>query len=147
MFDYKEYEKECDRIRKDNDELLSLFEDDLTNAGLSSKTIRRHLSNVDFYINEYLLREEPLTIEYGTAKLDTFLGDFFIRKCMWSTPASIKSTAASIKKFYRCMLDHNKLDKKYYDCLCDDIKENLEQWQDECAIYNDPDAPNPFDWF
>ena len=45
------------------------------------------------------------------------------------------------------MLDHNKLDKKYYDCLCDDIKENLEQWQDECAIYNDPDAPNPFDWF
>ena len=147
MFDYEEYEKECDRIRKDNGELLSLFEDDLTNAGLSSKTIRRHLSNVDFYINEYLLREEPLTIEYGTAKLDTFLGDFFIRKCMWSTPASIKSTAASIKKFYRCMLDHSKLDKKYYDCLCDDIKENLEQWQDECAIYNDPDAPNPFDWF
>ena len=147
MFDYKEYEKECDRIRKDNGELLSLFEDDLTNAGLSSKTIRRHLSNVDFYINEYLLREEPLTIEYGTAKLDTFLGDFFIRKCMWSTPASIKSTAASIKKFYRCMLDHNKLDKKYYDCLCGDIKENLEQWQDECAIYNDPDTPNPFDWF
>ena len=147
MFDYKEYEKECDRIRKDNGELLSLFEDDLTNAGLSSKTIRRHLSNVDFYINEYLLREEPLTIEYGTAKLDTFLGDFFIRKCMWSTPASIKSTAASIKKFYKCMLDHSKLDKKYYDCLCDDIKENLEQWQDECAIYNDPDTPNPFDWF
>lgn len=147
MFDYEEYEKECDRIRKDNGELLSLFEDDLTNAGLSSKTIRRHLSNVDFYINEYLLREEPLTIEYGTAKLDTFLGDFFIRKCMWSTPASIKSTAASIKKFYKCMLDHSKLDKKYYDCLCDDIKENLEQWQDECAIYNDPDTPNPFDWF
>ncbi len=147
MFDYEEYEKECDRIRKDNGELLSLFEDDLTNAGLSSKTIRRHLSNVDFYINEYLLREEPLTIEYGTAKLDTFLGDFFIRKCMWSTPASIKSTAASIKKFYKCMLDHSELDKKYYDCLCDDIKENLEQWQDECAIYTAPDAPNPFDWF
>lgn len=147
MFDYEEYEKECDRIRKDNGELLSLFEDDLTNAGLSSKTIRRHLSNVDFYINEYLLREEPLTIEYGTAKLDTFLGDFFIRKCMWSTPASIKSTAASIKKFYKCILDHSKLDKKYYDYLCDDIKENLEQWQDECAIYNDPDTPNPFDWF
>lgn len=147
MFDYEEYEKECDRIRKDNGELLSLFEDDLTNAGLSSKTIRRHLSNVDFYINEYLLLEEPLTIEYGTAKLDTFLGDFFIRKCMWSTPASIKSTAASIKKFYKCILDHSKLDKKYYDYLCDDIKENLEQWQDECAIYNDPDTPNPFDWF
>lgn len=147
MFDYEEYEKECDRIRKDNGELLSLFESDLTNAGLSSKTIRRHLSNVDFYINEYLLREEPLTIEYGTAKLDTFLGDFFIRKCMWSTPASIKSTAASIKKFYKCILDHSKLDKKYYDYLCDDIKENLEQWQDECAIYNDPDTPNPFDWF
>lgn len=147
MFNYEEYEKECNKIREANDKLLSMFETDLTNAGLSPQTIRRHLSNVDFYINEYLLREEPLTMEYGTAKLDMFLGDFFIRKCMWSTPASIKSTAASIKKFYKCMLDHSKLDKRYYDCLCDDIKENMEQWQDECAIYNDPDAPNPFDWF
>lgn len=144
MFDYEEYEKECDKIRETNNEYLDLFEEDLQNAGLAPKTIRKHISNVDFYINEYVLREEPRPMEDGTSMIDMFLGYFFIRKCMWSTPGTIKSTASSIKKFYKCMLDHNKIDKSDYDYLCSEIKENMEQWQFDCAMYNNLDAPNPF---
>ena len=147
MFDYEEYERECDKIRQTNEELLVLFEEELQNSGLSAKTVRRHLSNADFYINEYLLREEPRPMEDGITELDMFLGFFFIRKCMWSTPGTIKSTAASIKKFYKCMLNHGKISKDDYAYLCDDIKENMEQWQTDCAVYNDPDAPNPFSFF
>ena len=33
--------------------------------------------------------------------LSDFFGYFFIRKCMWSTPDTVKSTIASLKKFYR----------------------------------------------
>ena len=66
---------------------------------------------------------------------------------MWSTPSTIKSTAASIKKFYKCMLDHEKIKKVEFDYLRSEIKENMEQWQADCAMYNDPDAENPFDWF
>ena len=40
------YEKKCEEIRRTNDSLLELFEKDM--EGLSPKTIRRHLSNVDF---------------------------------------------------------------------------------------------------
>ena len=29
--------------------------------------------------------------------LGDFLGDYFIRKCMWSTPSTVKTTAASIR--------------------------------------------------
>ena len=147
MFDYEEYERECDKIRQTNEELLALFEEELQDSGLSAKTVRRHLSNADFYINEYLLREEPRPMEDGITELDMFLGFFFIRKCMWSTPGTIKSTATSIKKFYKCMLNHGKISKDDYAYLCDDIKENMEQWQTDCAVYNDPDAPNPFSFF
>ena len=147
MFDYEEYERECDKIRQTNEELLVLFEEELQDSGLSAKTVRRHLSNAEFYINEYLLREEPRPMEDGITELDMFLGFFFIRKCMWSTPGTIKSTAASIKKFYKCMLNHGKISKDDYAYLCDDIKENMEQWQTDCAVYNDPDAPNPFSFF
>ncbi|HJB14564.1 MAG TPA: hypothetical protein IAA05_00775 [Candidatus Blautia excrementipullorum] len=147
MFDYEEYERECDKIRQTNEELLALFEEELQDSGLSAKTVRRHLSNAEFYINEYLLREEPRPMEDGITELDMFLGFFFIRKCMWSTPGTIKSTAASIKKFYKCMLNHGKISKDDYAYLCDDIKENMEQWQTDCAVYNDPDAPNPFSFF
>ncbi|MBD5466157.1 MAG: recombinase [Lachnospiraceae bacterium] len=147
MFDYEKYEEECVKIRKSNAELLTLFEADLTTKGLSQKTVRSHLSNVDFYVNEYLLREEPRPMENGVSMIDMFLGYFFIRKCTWSTPQTIKGTAASIKKFYKCMLDHGRIPKIDYDFLCSEIRDNMEQWQADCAMYNDPCAENPFDWF
>lgn len=147
MFDFEKYEAACEAIRTTNNELLDLFEKDLVLAGLSPKTIRSHLSNVDFYINEYLLREDLTPMGDGVGMIDDFLGNFFIRKCMWSTPSTIKSTAASIKKFYKCMLDNGNIKKKEYDYLCSEIKEGMEQWQADCAAFNDPDADNPFDWF
>ena len=43
MFDYEEYERECDKIRQTNEELLALFEEELQDSGLSATTVRRHL--------------------------------------------------------------------------------------------------------
>lgn len=142
--DFESYQHNCELIIETNYQLLDLFEEDLLQSGLTSKTINRHLSNVDFYINKYLLLEEPHSMEYGVSMIDGFLGDFFIRKCMWSTPGNIKSTAASIKKFYKSMLAHGKIDKKSYNQLCSEIKNGMESWQMNCEIYNDPDSPNPF---
>ena len=147
MFDYDNYEKECDTVRTTNNELLVIFENDLTKAGLSKKTITSHLSNVDFYINEFLLLNEVHPMEDGVGMVDRFLGDFFIRKCMWSTPGNIKTTAASIKKFYKCMLAHDRIKKQEYDYLCNEIKNGMPFWQDDCELYNDSEEPNPFFFF
>ena len=141
--DWEEYEKRCDEIREENSRYLEMFSEDI--MGLSPKTIRTHLDNVDFYINEYLLREDALSMEQGITYIDSYLGYFFIRKCMWSTPSTIKSNAASIKKFYKCMMEHGFVQKEEYSALCLTVKENMEQWQEDCTIYNDPDADDPFD--
>lgn len=111
------------------------------------KTISRHISNVSFYINEYLLREDARPMTDGVTEIDLFLGNFFIRKCMWSTPATIKSTAASIRKFYKSMLGHEKIRKADYDELCSVIKDEMETWQADCEAFNDPDSVNPFLFF
>ena len=145
MDTYEIYEKKCEEIRRINAELLGMFEKDL--SSLSPKTIKRHLSNVDLYINDYLLRQDALTMEHGIEMIDDFLGYFFIRKCVWSTPATIKSTAASIKKFYKCMMKHGKITGRAYDALCNEIKTGMEYWQEDCAMYNDPDAEYPFMFF
>ena len=145
--DYDGYCKTCDEIRAKNSEYLELFEQELIANNLKDRTIKRHLSNVNFYINEFLLYEEPLSVEYGAQKIDPFLGDFFIRKCMWSTPGNIKSTAASIKKFYKCMMEHGIVTNKDYKFLCSEIRDGMETWLTDCAIYNDPDQPNPFAFF
>ena len=145
MNTYEIYEKKCEEIRRINAELLGMFEKDL--SSLSPKTIKKHLYNVDFYINEYLLHYDAQTMEHGIEMIDDFLGYFFIRKCVWSTPSTIKSTAASIKKFYKCMMEHGKIPKEDYEKLCIEIRLGMEEWRDDCAIYNDPDAEDPFMMF
>ena len=141
-FNVEEYEEKCKIIKNENESLLEMFEEDL--EGLNPKTINRHLSNVDFYINTYLLREEAYDFTHGIWNVDDYLGYFFIRKCMWSTPGNIKSTAASIKKFYQCMLKKEMIQKADYVYLCETIKDNMWKWQSDCEIYNNPDAENPF---
>ena len=122
-----------------NHEYLLLFQEDLENAGLKQKTIYNHLSNANLFINDCLIYNMDATMEEGVTMLDDFLGDFFIRKCMWSTPATVKTTAASLKKFYKSMAEHGKIEKKDYDYVCRDIKESMEYWQECCAEYNNPD--------
>lgn len=144
---YEEFEAACDREREKNQQYLDLFEQDLKAAKLSPKTISKHLDSLDLYLNLYLLREDVYAMEDGVGMIDSFLGYFYIRKCMWSTPSSIKTTAASIKKFYKSMLQHGKIPQEDYDELCEVIKENMDDWCRDCAQYNDPDADNPFDIF
>ncbi len=140
-----EYDRQCDRMRERNARFLDLFEADMRATGLAESTIRRHLGNVDFYINEYLLYYGVNDMEYGCHDVYGFLGDWFIRKCTWSTPSTIKSNATSIKKFYKCMRDNGLVSADAYDDLVRTIKENMVDWQADCAEYNDPaNFDNPF---
>lgn len=144
---YDDYDKECSDIRSRNSEYLDLFEKSLAADGLAPRTIRCHLSNADFYINDFLLYYEPLAMESGISRIDMFLGDFLIRKRAWSTPGSIKTTATSIKKFYKCMTEHGFVEKSAYERLCSRIKDGMESWQADCVMYNDPDSHSPFAFY
>ena len=139
-FDYEAYEKACERRKKENEAYLIEFEQWLQASGLKDKTIQKHISNVDFYLNVYLLREDAYGMEEGcrAARIDNFLGYFFIRKCMWSTPASIKQNAASFKKFYKCMLERGHISRGDYDELLVAIKEGTPIWTADCEDYNNP---------
>lgn len=138
----EDFDKKWEELVERNNEFLKIFEDDLDKAGLADKTIDKHYGNVRFYLNEFLPRANLIPMEKGMYSVNEYFGYFFIHKCLWSTPATIKSTAASIKKFYKCMLEHEKITQKNYDDLCACIKENMEDWQNECEDYN-----NPNNWY
>lgn len=139
---YEEYEARCETIEAENETLLDLFEEDL--KSLSTKTIRQHRNNLCFFLNDYLLYEEPLTFDAGPGRVDDYLGYFFIRKFAWATPASIRRNAASIKKFYKSMVNHGKIAEADYKILCKTIKYQMPEWLADCEQYNDPDRPGPF---
>ena len=88
-----------------------------------------------------------MTCGTDSFRIDDFLGNFFIRKCMWSTPGTIKSTTASIKKFYSSMLQRGNIDESDYRELIETIRGNMDSWLKDCEDHNSPDAPNPFAFF
>lgn len=62
-----------------NEELLKLFEEDMKD--LSPRTTWTHLDNIDFYINQYLPRDEPLTFIDGIREVNWFLEVHYVKKC------------------------------------------------------------------
>lgn len=138
-----DYEVEFEKARGKNSKYIKEFEKWLKAKGLASKTIKNHIDNVDLYINDYLNRYEIGKMEDGCCRIDGFLGDWFIRKCMWSTAYSIKTTAASIKKFYLCMSELGYVNRDDYKFLCNEIKDGMDDWIEEVEEYNSGD----FDYF
>lgn len=142
-----DYEKELNKMKKKNQKYLDEFKKWMMEKGLADKTIKQHLSNACFYINDYLNYYDITEMTEGCYGLDSFFGDWFIRKCMWSTTNSIKTTAASLKKFYLCMKELGYIDKDDYDNLCYEIKEEMDEWCERVDKYNDIDEDFDFSDF
>lgn len=138
MSDYERYEKNCKKIRVANGRLLNEFEAWLKSSGLSEKTISNHVSNIDFYINEYLLYEDATQAKDGVNAVGMFLGYWFIKKAMWASPSSIRGNAASLKKFYTFMQEKGLIDREDLDGLKQTIKEDMPEWLATLERYDDP---------
>ena len=91
---------------------------------------------LDFFIEDYLIYRELEDVIQGITSIGMFFTYFYTRKCMWSTPANIKTTAASIKRFYKYLYEVNVIQKDDYQLLCNIIKTDMESWQYECAVLN-----------
>ncbi len=125
---YERYEKDCKSIRKSNEKLLKKFNDYLVKKGLSQKTIKEHVSNIDFYINEYLLYYDANLPQEGIFKINGFLGDWFPRKALWASVTSVKSYIASFKKFYSWLVDQGLNTTEDLKEMKEWIKEDKDEW-------------------
>lgn len=135
--DFEQYEKECKRIRKENDQLISDFEKWLSEKKLSSKTINKHASNIDFYVNEFQLYKDALEAQEGIYEIGMFLGYWFIKKAMWSSKNAIKENATSLEKFYKFMYEHGKISKEDLSIVKEHIKEEMPEWFATMDRYDD----------
>jgi len=140
MDDYEKYEDDCKTIREANKLLLNEFEVRLKFSGLSKNTIDTHISNIDFYVNEYLLYEDATEAKDGINAVGMFLGYWFIKKAMWASKSSIKSNATSLNKLYTFMYKKNLIDKDDLSDLKETIKEGMPEWLATLERYDDPSA-------
>ncbi len=138
MDDYAKYEADCKKMQKANKKLLKEFSDFLQSSNLSEKTIKNHISNIDFYINQYLLYEQIIPPEDGITGIDMFLGYWFIKKASWASQSSIKSNAASLTKFYTFLLKKGLITQDDLNELKTTIKDEMSEWLATLARYDDP---------
>lgn len=131
-------EKKYKQNKEENEKLLTEFKEYLTGKKLSVKTIKQHVNNLYFYLNEYLNEHNVASAKEGMGygNISDFMGYFFIRKCMWSTPATVRSTAASLKKFYTFMYEKGLVEKEDFEDFKDHMKFSIDDWCEDCAIYN-----------
>jgi len=138
MDDFEKYEDDCKTIRKVNKLLLSDFEAWLQSSGLSKKTTGGHISNIDLYVNDYLLYEDATEAKDGVNAVGMFLGYWFIKKAMWASPSSMKGNATSLKKFYAFMYGKGLIDKDDLADLKETIKQGMPEWLATLGRYDDP---------
>ncbi len=142
--DFAKYEADCARTRKENEKLLYGFAEYLEESGLKEKTIAKHCLNVDSFLDCFLLYYDAVDAAAGIDMVNEYLGDFFIRKCMWSTPAQTKQTITSLKKFYTYMAGIGKVTPEKLENLRWEIKTFSDDWIEAVRAYNEPNAD---DWF
>lgn len=119
-----------------NKKFIKEFEEWLKEKSLSDKTIKKHISNVDIFINDYLNYYDIETAEEGITSVYSFLNGWFIEKCMWATPYTTKEEAASIKKFYAYMSEKGYVEKEDYKFLCEELKDNMDEILDTLEAFD-----------
>ena len=132
-----EREKQLKENTKRNEDYLKMFEKSLEEKQLTAKTIRKHISNIDFYLNDYLTYyDEIIKMEDGTQHTRSFLGDWFIRKAMWASKSSIKEMASSLKKLYEYMSALGLVKISDYQEMCYEIKDNMDRYLENLEDYD-----------
>ena len=144
--DYEKYEQDCKKIRKTNETLLTEFQASLGSAGLANKTVKNHVANIKFYINEFLLYEEAIEAKDGIDEVEKFLGYWFIKKAMWASQASIKSNSTSLKKFYGFLHEKGLVETDDLDDMKEVIKEGMPEWLSTLDRYDDPSVDDIWDF-
>ena len=125
---YENFDEEAAALREQNSELLKGYSAWLRKSGLKDSTIDKHISNVDFYINEYLTRDDFTLAKDGIDCLGGFFDWFFPKKTMWSSVSSVKSNVASLKKFYLYLSESGVIDTLEYGYMLNVIKEEMPDW-------------------
>lgn len=130
----EEVDAVTEKMNIQNEKILEDFSEYLKETGLVARTVEKHVENIDFYINTYLLYYEIQSPDQGHDALDDFFGNFFAHKAMWSSPAAVKENITSLKKFYKYLNELSFVSDEDYQSMLEVVKEEKGNWM---SLYDD----------
>ena len=104
MSNAREYDAQVKAIRTYNQPILDDFRTWLKQSGLTEKTARRHVNNINLF-SMYLVYYDPLKKldEANSGDVSMFLSYWAPRKVGWTSVTTVKIFLVSFKKFFQWM--------------------------------------------
>lgn len=116
------------KYRMKNKVLLLNFKQWLKQKKIRESTISNHVKNCDFFMNEFLVHLDLSSAREGYAKVNMYLGYWFIKKASWSTPSAIKNNAVSLEMFYTFLYEKGDIKRESLKALSKTIKLGKSKW-------------------
>ncbi len=123
-----------------NKNYLFEFEDDLTKQNIDKETIHTYVSSIEFYLIQYLTYDgKIISMEDGanTGRIDDFLSEFFLHKCMWASVKTLKEYLVSLDLFYQSMAKHQHISEEDAKQVTDYLTSHKDPLIDRYTNYND----------
>ena len=141
------YDEEVEKVRDYNQPILDEFQSWLQNTGVTPKTIKNHIENIQFF-SEYLVYEEPLqkVDEADADDVYSFLADWFPRKALWASESSMKSNMASFRKFFKFLGQSSRVDAETEAEVYNTLKEGKDEFLEAVAFEDDDEGKQNGGW-
>jgi hypothetical protein len=143
-----EVEAACER----NVEIIDAFEAWLDGKGLSEKTVQRHLSNAQFFADEYMALQGgnagvPRSAEQADRMdVDDYASEWFLENVRWLSVTKAKASIAALKKLYVCLKESGRMETEKADEVLDLLKAERGRYIELAQEYVDEEENLLVDW-
>jgi hypothetical protein len=133
-----DYEKRRAELLAANADLMKDFHAHLLASKVSARSAAAHLDRLSFFADVYLADYCNETLAEGYDAISGYLGDWFIRKAMWSDVGTMKQNIATFRAFYAYMNASGRLADDRLRELEEVIVNGSAIWLRHLKRYNDP---------
>lgn len=106
----EDYEAMIRRLKEANEKILAGFiKHSIENQKRGKKLVARHADHLRFFANEYLANYNTVNLLDGIGCFTPFACDWFIRKCTWSDPNSLRENFEAYSDFVSFLGDTQQL--------------------------------------
>ena len=128
------------RLTDANEEHLAHFTNDLIREKkMGKRKAHEHAERLRFFGDDYLLNYGSEDLVEGVFSFPSFVGDWFIRKCMWSDVRSVKENTESFRLWLRFLAESKRVSPEDLIDLHKCVEANLETWCLRAQCDNDPE--------
>jgi hypothetical protein len=140
MNDEEDYDVMRLRLENANEEILAAFINHTVGVRKKGKLkMHKHADLLRFFANDYLVNYEGEDLLEGLECFSSFVGDWFIRKCMWSDENAVRDNLQAFETFLTYLAETEQITPNRLAELNGFLSKDRDLYVLRAKYYNDPE--------